>query len=227
MRERALFKSSADVSKVIKDLIKYYDLGYVLDNLESIIMLPIPYKNPGVSKQEYFENKQISMDIFSKIESVLEAFKSELDLRKSTFDEIKRQCPNFCSDMNRKIDSQTYQEYLELLKSCSKSIDELIKNFKDRKDRYQELLLDKKDDVSRIIDTEINSRLSYIQDNFVLQELDTIDFSKMTPQTQENAAKIRRDLSQRIANYNNFLRLYSSKNVIEIKPNAHNSSKER
>lgn len=206
-----------EISNKVKGLIRYYDLGYVLNHIESLITLPPPIKNKKMTSKQFDINRQISFqtEFESKIE--FDNFSNEYDLRKNIFENIRAEYPVFCQSMKNSVSDEEYQEYLSLLKECNKKINKLMISFTDRtNDNYYELLLEKKDLISNIIDTEDMSRLTYLQDNFVLTELSTIDSSKFEPQTQENIDKLKNILNERISSYKFFRKLYSSKNIIRL-----------
>lgn len=206
-----------EILDVIKQLTKYYDLGFVLNNIESLICLNFPYKNAHQSDESYFKNKEISLKLLEKAEKSYEGFVAELNLRKEVFNCVRQSKPDFCQDIKTKLSPDDYEQYLKLLKNCSKDISNFISSFKDRSNDYQELLLTKKDSASDIIDTEYNSRLTYMQDSFVLSELDSVDNLQFDEQTMNNIQTIRNSLNTRIDAYRLVNNLYSKENKINIK----------
>ena len=84
------------------------------------------------------------------------------------------------------------------------------------KEKYAEHLLEKKDLVSSVVDSETSCRLSKIQDEFVLNELNSIDCSRFNRTTQDNILSIKEELSRRLEQYELFYKLYNTKNEINI-----------
>ena len=100
----------SEISNVIKGLIKHYDLGYVLDNIESIILLPIPYKNPKMTKEQFEDNRELSFQTNANAQSEYDNFLQEYELRKSTFQYIREIYPNFCDNMKKRFSNEEYEE---------------------------------------------------------------------------------------------------------------------
>lgn len=223
MKEKTYSQIFFDILFKIKNLIRYYDLGFVLNNLDSVIILPTPVKTSTISMEEYYNNKTLYNEMYINIKSVFEKFNNELVLRKSTFEEIKQHYPNFTLDIDKKLDLERYQEYLKLLKFCSNDISKLVTSFDNVEDNYSEQILFRKDIISGIIDNEYNSRLTFIQDSFILEELNSLDCSNMNSETQRNIELIKIDLTKRIERYDEFKRLYSSNTTIRLSiPNKNN-----
>ena len=203
---------------VIKKLIKYNDLGFVLNHIEDLISLPIPYKNPNSSSEQFDYNKNLAIQTIKQAEQAYNELVNELNNRKNCFDYVKSINPDFCENMKNKIPDKDYEEYIYMLKKCCKDLSNLIYYFKDEKNNYDELLLGKKDAVSNIIDAQDTSKLAYIQDMFVLQEIESIEvLDNINPQIISNISNIKEQLNSRISRYKTFEKLYSSKNIIKLK----------
>lgn len=215
-------ESQTNWSNIINNLIRTYNLGYVLNNLESIITLPIPYKDLEISMKEYEYNKKMAIESISNTESTYLEFLQEYNIRKSVFDNIRNFNPDFCSRIDKTLTAEEYNEYLELLKKCTKNISTLLHSLHTNNNvhNYKELLLEDKDYISSIVDSESTSKITYLQDKFVLNELDSLNptyLSKMDSTIIKNIQKIKKELAERILKYENFQKLYATKNVIHIK----------
>ena len=77
------------------------------------------------------------------------------------------------------------------------------------KEKYAEHVLKKKDLISSVIDSEVSCRLSKIQDEFLLNELNNIDCSKFNETTQTNIVSIKEELTRRLEQYKLFYNLYN------------------
>ena len=158
-----------------------------------------------------------------------EGFLNEYDIRKSTFDAIRQVYPDFCKNMSKKVSKKDFSDYLSLLKKCSVDISTLIDSFETGEEKYNylKLILSKKDNISKVIDNESNSRLTFYQDRFVLNELSCIDYSTMTPDIQRNIEDMKSELEKRLEKYGEFQQLYSTNNIIKMKLTLKDNSEER
>ena len=122
-----------DILNKIIELIRYYDLGFILNHIEEIIQLPAPYKNSSMTQEQFSNNTKLASEYMNNIQSVSDIFLDECNLRKETFINIRKTYPTFCTQLGKKLSNEEYEEYLFLLKGCSKNISKLVQSFKDRK----------------------------------------------------------------------------------------------
>ena len=202
----------------IKKLALNHDISFVLNNLENIIILPIPFRGHGIPLAEHNLSKKLAMDSLEHAESNYKKFEEELRLRESTFSQIREVYPGFCITMKGKVSDQDYEDYFSFMRTCTDSVFSIMRMSLSEmtKEKYAEHLLKKKDLVSSVVDSETSCRLSKIQDEFVLNELNNIDCSRFSKSTQSNIVSIKEELNRRLEQYKLFYKLYNTKNEINI-----------
>ena len=204
------------LSQCIKKLIIYYDTGFILNNLESIISLPIPYKTRSMTMEQYESNKKIALSTIEESQTAYKKFLQELEFRKETFSQIRNYKPNFANRIQDSLSKEDYQIYLDLIKSCSKDISSLVRTMDDRSNDYSDLLLIKKDIISSIIDSENASKLTNMEDTFILKELESLEDLSLDSETTQNAEKLKKKLLGRIKQNDFFNTIYSRDNQIKL-----------
>lgn len=202
----------------IKKLALNHDISFVLNNLEDIIILPIPFREHGIPLADHNLSKKLAMDSLEHAETNYKKFEEELKLRESTFLQIREVYPDFCITMKGKVSDQDFEDYLSFMRTCTDSVFSIMHMSVSEmtKEKYAEHLLEKKDLVSSLVDSETSCRLSKIQDEFVLNELNNIDCSRFNKSTQSNIISIKEELSRRLEQYKLFYKLYNTKNEINI-----------
>lgn len=204
------------LSQCIKKLIIYYDTGFILNNLESIIFLPIPYKTKSMTMEQYESNKKIALSTIQESQIAYKKFLQEFNFRKQTFKQIRNYKPNFANRIQDNLSKEDYQIYLSLLKSCSKDISSLVRTMDDRSNDYSDLLLIKKDIISSIIDSEHASKLTNMEDTFILKELESLEDLSLDLETTQSAEKLKKKLLGRIKQNDFFNTLYSKDKQIKL-----------
>ena len=204
------------LSQCIKKLIIYYDTGFILNNLESIIFLSIPYKTKSMTMEQYESNKKIALSTIEESQTAYKKFLQELEFRKETFSQIRNYKPNFANRIQDSLSKEDYQIYLDLIKSCSKDISSLVRTMDDRSNDYSDLLLIKKDIISSIIDSENASKLTNMEDTFILKELESLEDLSLDSETTQNAEKLKKKLLGRIKQNDFFNTIYSRDNQIKL-----------
>lgn len=204
------------LSQCIKKLIIYYDTGFILNNLESIIFFPVPYKTRLMTMEQYENNKIIALSTIQKAYEAYKKFLHELSFRKKTFKQLRNYNPNFAKEIQDNLSKEDYNTYLKLLKSCSKDISSLVFIMSDRSNDYSDLLLRKKDAVSLIIDSEYAARLTNMEDTFILQEIYSIKNLIIDSETKHNVEKLEKKLLGRIRQNEFFETMYNKSNQINL-----------
>ena len=197
----------------IRELLKYNDLGFILNNLESAILLSKPTKDVDMSDNQYKHNRKMSLGSLKCCFETYEVLSDELNLRKTTFDAIREVFPDFCTNIKDTVTSKEYNEYLILLKRVSRILSKITLEKNSNTSNTEQELLDKQDMVSRIIDSETTSRLSNIEDTFVLSQLLNLDTSKLDKSIIGNIEEIKKIITSRIELYQEYSKLYSAKEV--------------
>lgn len=204
------------LSQCIKKLIIHYDTGFVLNNLDSIIYLPIPYKTMTMSMDQYINNKKIAQSTIKESQIAYKKLVKELEFREQTFNQIRKYKPDFANKIQNNLSKEDYQIYLSLLKVCSKNISSLINTMSDISNDYSDLLLIKKDAVSSTIDSENASKLTNMEDSFILKELKSIENLDIDSKTRGNSEKLKKKILGRINKNDFFYNIYSKNNQIRI-----------
>ena len=206
----------------IKQLLRYYDLGYILNNLESIIILPNPIKYAKQSKEEYEKNKSIYNQTYSEAEKAALDLEIELMQRKNIFEYLRTINPDFCLKMNEKKPEE-HKKYLKYITNFNKDISKLSLTLKERDEKdYSELLLLKKDFLSKIIDSPYYTEMANIEDKFVYDELEKFNLEKITDQDMlENILQLKERLQQRISKYQAYDKLNHKGNKIVLRLGKH------
>ena len=180
MSSNELLKFRNKVFNCIKSLIKYNDIGFIFDNIDSIVYLHIPFKNKHVSEEQFQKNREIAFKTLETAKVSYEDFMKELELRERVFKKVREINPEFCMNMKAKISNEEYDTYKRLLEKSIKSITRLFNSiYSENSIDYEELILKKQDKISDIIDSADSSQLSQIEDTFVLNELNSIDYSQI------------------------------------------------
>lgn len=204
--------------KCIKKLILNHDISFVLNNLEDIIFLPVPFREHGIPLSEHELSKKLAISSLENAENKYKNFEEELELRESSFSQIREIYPGFCITMKGKVSDQDYEDYLSFMRQCTDSVFSIMHMSLSEmtKEKYAEHVLKKKDLISSVIDSEVSCRLSKIQDEFLLNELNNIDCSKFNETTQTNIVSIKEELTRRLEQYKLFYNLYNTKNEIRL-----------
>ena len=163
----------------IKKLIRYYDIGFILNNIEPIIMLPPPIINSPESKKNYEENKKIFLQTNETSFKTYQKLTTELESREDIFKTARSINPLFALNMSSKISKEDLDFYVTNVKKLLNKFGDLTTVFKTRNTDYKEQLLLNKDFLSIIIDSSDNSKLAYIEDSFVFSELEALDLSSI------------------------------------------------
>lgn len=197
----------------VRNLLKYNDLGFILNNLDSVILLSVPCKSVDMSDAEYKYNKNLSLQSLKSCFETYEILSDELNLRKTTFDNIREVFPSFCTNIKETITDKEYEEYLILLKRVSRILSKITLEKTENTSNTEEDLFSKQDLVSRVIDSEIASRLSNIEDTFVLSQLEDLDLSQLDGNILRNIKEIKNSIISRTEKYKTYKDLYSAKEV--------------
>lgn len=201
------------ISMCVKNLMRYNDLGFILNNIDSAILLPMPIKTTRMTQLEYSSKKDFSTLIYDQCKNTLSLFLEEVELRKNTFENIRKKYPNFCTDIQTTITPEEYENYINLLRKVKQTLSYIHKEVNSDNIDLNELLLFRKDNVSSLIDSDISIRLSNIEDIFVLKELKKIDITLFPPLTQQNIAKIQSDIIIRNEKFTEYSKLQSAKKI--------------
>lgn len=202
------------ISNCIKDLMHYNDLGFILNNLETAILLPMPVKTSQMTDEEYDIDKEVSTSIFKQCKDTYMLLLEELELRKNTFERIRNKYPSFCKDIQSSLSPEEYKKYIDLLRQVKETLNHIIRGKNSNETiSSNELLLYRKDKVSSLIDSDVSIRLGNIEDTFVLQELENVDINLFNPRTQQNIEKIKNDIIVRNQKFTEYSKLHSATKI--------------
>lgn len=125
----------------IKKLIRFNDIGFVFDNLENLVIMPIPYKEENVDNKNYKINKKYALEALTIAEQTIKKLTDELFLRSTTFEYIRATNPDFCTNMESKISETEYLKYKALLQECIEVLVAIIYSGKCNKRKSEKQLL--------------------------------------------------------------------------------------
>lgn len=125
----------------IKKLIRFNDIGFVFNNLENLVIMPIPYKEENGDNESYKINKQYALKALPIAEQTIKKLTDELFLRSTTFEYIRETNPEFCTNMESKISETEYLEYKALLQECIEALTALIYSGKCNKRKSEKQFL--------------------------------------------------------------------------------------
>ena len=202
------------ISNCIKDLMHYNDLGFILNNLETAILLPMPVKTSQITNEEYDIDKKTATSIFDQCNDTYLLFLEELELRKNTFEKIRNKYPSFCKNIQNSLFPEEYKKYIDLLRQVKETLNHIIRGKNSNETiSSNELLLYRKDKVSSLIDSDVSIRLGNIEDTFVLKELENIDINLFNFRTQQNITKIKNDIIIRNQKFAEYSKLHSATKI--------------
>ena len=201
-------KLKNDISLVCHALMREYDIGAVLDRLENLIILPATYKI-AFSPQELFEhNKEVSNHTMHIAKHNFNKLKKEKDMRCKTFRAIRSIYPDFSLDIIGSLSDSDKLKYMKLKHQYTLKINKLNDFLYDNASypkliqcNYDGVWLKTKDIVADIVDLPETNELAFMQDNYILNELRSIDYAKFNDNIQNNIEQIKNTVQRRIAKY--------------------------
>lgn len=196
---------------------EYYDKSFVFNHLEDLILLPIPFKTSNLSHEEFDKRWKESNAVLSHVQKTLKKFQNELAFRSKLFLEIRKSYPQFCTSFKSALSEEDYQKYLSILKQTKLDVMSILSSRRLTTGSYEQELLARKDVVSSIIDCESTNRLSFLEDKFVLDELNRIGSFNLNSETLHDIESLSKELQERIKQYQLYAKLYNTEsNEIRI-----------
>lgn len=223
------FKIHTIMSVIIPLTRDYYDKGFVLNHLEDFILLPGRVKEAYRREDPMYEHDyNLEHAVFHHAVQTFETAEKELELRKTVFNAIRTKFPNFCSSIQSSLTEEQYQEYLKLQKKILECFSQIqsLENLREYDKSYDEDLLERKDSISSLIDSESTSRLSALEDTYLLEQLNSINLKYFNQSMQNKINHIKGILNRRLKGYALFEKLYSTPKS-EIRLDLYEKSKER
>lgn len=210
-----------------------FDMAYVAATADDTFYLPRPYKiahHQSVAKKfddKYKDDVSACDENFERNKIALEKISSHVSPRLQLFDKIKEIYPNFCLNYDKKMSPDDLPIYIENRKSLKKAI--FKTNTYSDTTSSRDVLLDCKDKLSNVIDSQGFAKACHIEDRFVLSEIDVFldklgklpeeeraQFANNTITAGENTVpildyvdKIRQERLSRIEQYSSIEQLYS------------------
>lgn len=169
-----------------------FDMAYVAATADDAFYSPRPYKvahHAAVAKKfddKYNEDVSTCNENFERNKIALEKLSNYVTPRLQLFDKIKEIYPNFCLNYDKKMSPEDLKVYVENRKSLKKTI--FVTNVYSDTVSSKEVLLDCKNKLSNVIDSEGFAKACHIEDNFVLSELDVF-FDKLGKLPEEERTK--------------------------------------
>lgn len=181
------------INKCQLDLIfRYYNMEYVASLADDCFVLNNPIKfyfGGHITKQraaQYEKDVVFVSEYDNTVNKMRTKLEKHLNLRRALFNQIRQIYPDFCFDMEKKIDEKDFKFY----KENRKNLHQLIS----KNPRYninvssEEILNQLRDDLSKLIDSKAFLKACIAENEFVLSELDIFFdlLSKIPPEERNN-----------------------------------------
>ncbi len=216
---------------------RFFDMGFVMATADSSIVLhaPIVYFNDPRSQMErdndYEQDKDVFKKNFEKNIRLSKKLDKRVDALEKMFSKIREVYPSFGKDIETKISPEDYNLYMSQQTKFKKSLVARTGYFEEAK-RISDKLLERKDRISEVIDSEDATRACRIEDTFLISELEkyfeilkTLPKEEQKSQTEkaisvesgkvsayELATQVLQERKQRVAKYDEVLKLFRKLN---------------
>lgn len=214
-------------------LLSMHDMAFVASLAESCIVLPgvVKFTKSGAdnisSKEKFLQDRIFSADHFKENIKASHKLESKCNARRKLFEHIREVYPDFANHMDDKISDSDSKTYHTVLRKFRYTLSKELIYTGDTSS--SDLLLQKKDDISEVIDSIDFTRASEIEDKFMISELDTFfkmleaspkevqhDFKKHNIQIAggkkqsifELAEKAKQDRLRRLEKYSSIYNIY-------------------
>lgn len=165
------------LKKHFQMLIEFYDMGFVASIADNLFVLSSPVKNlSGYNKKTASEKYEADLETMqTNFEKNIKASKKldkKVSYRQSIFDSIRKVYPDFCKNMEEKVNPEQYSLYHKERNSLRILISRSTYS-SHNDDYFSNILINYKDNLSALIDTPQFSEACNIEDQFVIAEIDT------------------------------------------------------
>lgn len=162
--------------KQTKILDNYYDMGFIASIADNLFVLSSPVKillghTKQYANEKYEADKATVQNNFEKNVKASKKLDKKVLYRSMLFDSISKVYPDFCHNMEEKVDTEKYALYHKEKHNLRR----IVNSFPSYSinDFSSEMLLSYKDNLSSVIDTPEFSKACSIEDEFVISEIDT------------------------------------------------------
>lgn len=156
---------------------RFFDMGFVMATADASIVLhaPIVYFNDSRTQIErdndYEQDREAFKQNFEKNIRLSKKLDKRVDLLEKMFSKIREVYPSFGKDMESKIPPEDYSLYISQQTKFKKALTGHTGYFDEAK-RFSDKLLERKDRISEVIDSEYATRACIIEDMFLISELE-------------------------------------------------------
>ena len=238
---RAIFSENQEWVQKSVEIAKLCQLQFEFP-LVSLPVYPLPEKLVGritsfeyLSKlcfkgaeKRYQENRLFTVNNFEKNITAYNKLSSRYTSRYELFSKIREVYPEFGQNMNKKISSDDFQLYSQVLRNFKK-VTSSIMEYTDTLPA-SDVLLNQQDKIAEVVDSIDFTRACEIEDKFMISELDTFfkNLSSMPPEVKhgfqkhnilmpdgkkssylELAQKVKNDRLKRIEKYGKIYKIYN------------------
>lgn len=169
-KELSISSLRINIRKNQNYLLQMHDMAFVASLADSSIILPAPIKFMRVREQKILEDKAFTARQFKENLKAAHKLNSRYNTKNKLFEQIRNLYPDFATNMNTKISNNDYQIYRSTFKKFMQSLsNDLIYN---GNTSSSELLLQKQDSISEVVDSIEFTKACEIEDKFIISELD-------------------------------------------------------
>jgi len=176
-------------------LLNLLDMSYVAATADNLIYLTRPFKVASTSKKSkenndlYEKNTNTFNENFETNKKSLRKLAIHMNTRNQLFERIREIYPDFGLHMQEKTSPEDYETYISSKKDFKKT---LLKQTSYSNDSdLEDILEDKRNNISRVIDSKKFSKACQIEDTFILSELG-IFLDKFSELPQDKQAEFRK-----------------------------------
>ena len=233
-KKHSITEIRSGISRFQTFLLSMHDMAFVASLADTSIVLPAPIKyaklgmHTDISEKRYQENRLFTVNNFEKNITAYNKLSSRYTSRYELFSKIREVYPEFGQNMNKKISSDDFQLYSQVLRNFKKVTSSTME-YTDTLPA-SDVLLNQQDKIAEVVDSIDFTRACEIEDKFMISELDTFfkNLSSMPPEVKhgfqkhnilmpdgkkssylELAQKVKNDRLKRIEKYGKIYKIYN------------------
>ncbi len=210
---------------------RFFDMGYIVATSDSSIVLHSPIMHIDLSKtaeqreEEYSRDRKTFEENFARNIKLSKKLDKRFENLDEMFSRIREVYPDFCKDMQSKIPSEDYELYLKQQKRLKKALDRTNTT---SYEKVGETLIEQKDRISEVVDSEECTRACRIESAFLIEELQryfeilrglpaeeqksqnkhTIPYENSKISVAQMATHVMTERKQRVKSYDEILKLF-------------------
>lgn len=192
----SIFSSTNTISNHLANrqnelILRYFDIGIVASTLEDSIVVSNPVifhragKSRDVEQAEYEEDRAFVHQNLAKNTKLCKKLDRQVEARRLLFSTIREVYPDFCQGADKKIPPEDYALFMQQQKKLRQLLTHRYHASTSEKDekRVADYVLERKDQISELTDSENFSKACLIEDKFMISELKKyLDLERFAPQ---------------------------------------------